>query len=79
MPGANCSIYGCSTSRRNTGIAIFRVTRGKDEYNTAWRGKLVNVITKDRVMDSALRNQIEKQNLHICEKHFTEESLIIRE
>ena len=73
MPGANCSIYDCSISRRNPGVAIFRVTRGKDEYNTEWRKKLVNIITKDRVIDPGLKAQIEKQNLYICEKHFSVE------
>jgi len=38
MPGANCSIFGCSTSIKTKGIAIFRVPTGNDD-------------TRDRVID----------------------------
>lgn len=78
MPGANCSIFGCSTSRRTTGISIFCIPQGNDEYNTSWRQKLIAVITKDRVVDNKLRTQIEKRNLHVCEKHFQQSQLIQR-
>ena len=72
MVGSNCSIYGCSTSRRkcHSGTTIFSVTKGKDAFSTAWREKLISIITKHREIDSNLREQIRKVNLHICEKHF---------
>ena len=75
MPGANCSIYGCTVSRRQKyqGISLFKVPGGKNEFDTAWRSKLVNIITKDRVIDAALRKQIEKNSLYICERHFSED------
>ena len=73
MPGANCSIVGCTTSRskKNKGITIFRVTRGKDEWSVDWRKRLVKAITKDRILDDNLRRQIKEQTLHICQLHFT--------
>ena len=75
MPGANCSMYGCSTSRKNKDISIFRVTRGKDEFSLNWRKKLESVITRDRVLDENLRRQIENQTLYICQLHFSEDSI----
>ena len=48
MPGANCSVFGCTTSRYRSGIAIFNVSKGDDDYNTSWRAKLENFVTKDR-------------------------------
>ena len=76
MPGANCSIFGCSVSRRTSGIAIFKIPGGNDEFSSSWREKLVNIITKDRVIDKGLRNQIDKRKLHICEMHYTEDQIL---
>ena len=75
MPGANCSIFGCNVSRNKVGIAIFKVAAGKDDYSANWRSKLVDIITKNRVIDTQLRKQIENRKLHICERHFTEDCL----
>ena len=35
----------------------------------------MDIITKNRVVDAQLRNQIENRKLHICERHFTEDCL----
>ena len=74
MPGENCSIFGCSISRRTAGVAIFRVPRGNDEFSSTWREKLVRIITKDRHDEQQLRPQIENRTLHICERHYSEDS-----
>ena len=34
MVGANCSIFGCSSSRRKSGVAIFQVPQGDDEWSS---------------------------------------------
>ena len=65
MPGSNCSIFGCPISRKTVGLAIIRVTQRADEYNSKWRDKLVNIITRDRVIDQSLKKQIEKKNLYL--------------
>ena len=78
MPGANCSIFGCSTSRSHVGISLHRIPKKDDEFSTNWRQKLVQVITRDRVIDTSLRRQIEKRDLCICELHFSEEKLLRR-
>ena len=76
MPGANCSIYGCKTSRKDEGISIFRVPTGEDEYNTQWRNKIVAIITRDRTIDWSLKKQIENKTLNTCELHYPEEDLV---
>ena len=78
MPGANCSIFGCTTSRYTKGLAVLKVPGGDDEYNKSWREKLVNIVTKDRVVTPGLREQIQKRTIHICERHFEESKLIRR-
>jgi len=79
MPGANCSVYGCSTSRYSKNIALFGLPRGQDDYNVAWRKKLVHIITKDRVVDVSLKKQLERNSLHVCELHFEENQIRRRE
>ena len=38
---------------------------------------MINIITKDRVVDQSLRKQIESDKLYICERHFSKEQLWI--
>ena len=77
MPGANCSIFGCGSSRRNKGISIFKIPTRKDKLNEDWRSKLVGQILKDREVDDNLRRQIASDTLHICERHFEKECIEI--
>lgn len=70
MPGANCSIFGCGTNRRHTGVGIFRIPSGNDERSKAIRDEWIRVITKDRVVDANFRKQIESGNVYVCERHF---------
>ena len=76
MIGANCSIFGCSSSRRKSGDDIFKVTQGDDEWSSNWRKSIINVVTKDRVIDKALRERIMKKDIFVCEKHYSEDQLI---
>lgn len=73
MPGANCSILYCPTSRRHKDISIFKVPLPNNEVNKKWRGELINIITKDRVIDDALKKRIASTQLFICERHFRED------
>nr|XP_047126212.1 uncharacterized protein LOC124807816 [Hydra vulgaris]XP_047126213.1 uncharacterized protein LOC124807816 [Hydra vulgaris]XP_047126214.1 uncharacterized protein LOC124807816 [Hydra vulgaris]XP_047126215.1 uncharacterized protein LOC124807816 [Hydra vulgaris]XP_047126216.1 uncharacterized protein LOC124807816 [Hydra vulgaris]XP_047126217.1 uncharacterized protein LOC124807816 [Hydra vulgaris]XP_047126218.1 uncharacterized protein LOC124807816 [Hydra vulgaris]XP_047126219.1 uncharacterized p len=75
MPGANCSVYGCHTSRYSHGIAIFSLPKGQHDFTVQWRKKLSEIISKDRLIDSALRKQIASESLHICERHFKEDEV----
>ena len=79
MPGANCSIRGCSSSRRSKGISTFKVPpknlKFKDAEQEKWRSDMINIITRDREIDSDLRRQINEDRLHICEKHFQSDEM----
>ena len=68
MPGANCSIFGCSslTSTKIQGVSLFKVPSVKTEFDAKWRNQLIAVITKDHVIDYPLfEKQIRNSNL-IC-------------
>ena len=85
MPGANCSIFGCGTNRRHTGVGIFRIPSGNDqerskrqERSKAIRDEWIKVITKDRVVDANFRKQIESGNVYVCERHFKKEEIECR-
>ena len=73
MPGANCSVFGCGTSRKHVGVGIFRIPSEQDELFKKTRAAWINVITKDRIVEENLRRQINSGNLYVCEKHFKKE------
>ena len=78
MPGENSSIYGCSASRRYTGVAFFKVPKETNGFTKKWASELINIITKDRVVDDILRkkiNDFEHKKLWICELHFSPEQI----
>ena len=75
MPGGNCAIVGCSTSRRHKGISIFKVPLPNNEFNKKWNRDLINIITKDRQVDEPLKKRIASCNLYICERHFSPEQI----
>ena len=78
MPGSNCTIIGCNISRKHK-LALFQIPTKDDEYSTLWRNKLVAIITRDRVTDAGLKEQIEKRKLYFCERHYTEAQINRRE
>ena len=65
MVGANCSIFGCSSSKRKSGVAIFKVPQGVDQWRSDWRKNIISVAAKDRVIDKALRERITKKNIFV--------------
>ena len=67
MVGVNCSISGCSSSRRISVVAIFKVSQGDEEWSSNWRKSIISIVTKDRVIDKALREKIMKKNIFACE------------
>ena len=71
MPGANCSVYSCRTSRKHTGISIFRIPAKDDVLSTKTREAWVHIICDKRgEIDSSFRKQIDQGTTHICERHF---------
>ena len=67
MPGDNCSVYGCGTSRRTPGVGIFKIPSSKEDE---WRKRFINQVTKTRVIDSQFRSMIENDRVFACERHF---------
>ena len=47
-PWSKFSAFGYCTSRSSSGISVFDLPKGKDEYSKTWRDKLMHIITKDR-------------------------------
>ena len=76
MPGDNCAIPGCSTSRATTGVALLGMPKNDDDYNVNWRKNIADMITKIRVVNASLKRKIEMKSLRFCEKHYPEEKLI---
>ena len=74
MPGANCSLPECSTSRteKHKGISIFKIPRREGDFYKSWQKSILNVVTQYRVVDKSLKERIDNNNnIFICEKHFT--------
>ena len=67
MVGTNCSIFGCSISRRKSGVAIFKIPQGDDKWSSNWRN-ILSVVTRDRVIDKALRERIMKKKQFLSVK-----------
>ena len=61
MVGVNCSFFGSSSSRSKSGVAIFKVPQEDDEWCSNWRKSIIIVVTKDHVIDKALRERIMKK------------------
>ena len=66
MVGANCSIFGCSDSRRKSDIAIFKVPHGDDEWSSNWRKSIISVVIKDLV--KKIFSSVEDQLQSVCAK-----------
>ena len=75
MPGANCSIFGCRTNRRHSGVGIFRIPAGKDKKSKKIHDPWIKVVTRDRVVDDNFRKQIDSGNVYVCERHFKKEEI----
>ena len=85
MPGENCAFYGCPTSRKH-GISLFKIpsaradesqetTDLKKNARQAW----LNLILRTRELTPEFKKSIDANNIHICERHFKPECILIRE
>ena len=85
MPGENCAFYGYPTSRKH-GISLFKIpsahadksqetTDLKKNARQAW----LNLILRTRELRPEFKKSIDANNIHICERHFKPECILIRE
>ena len=79
MSGENYANVGCSTIRRYKDVSLFKLPAPttNDEITMSWRKAMLNVITRDKVVDSDFRRQIYNNKVYICERHFLPGDLYI--
>ena len=68
MPGENCCIVYCSASRRDSERSFFKLP-SKRLY-PEWRQQWIDIITRTRVLDEDFEGQIERDTVHVCDRHF---------
>ena len=73
MPGENCCIVGCGSSRRTKSLGIFKLPA--ESVNPEWRKKWLNEITKTREMDTNFKAQLKRDSIYTCERHFLPECI----
>ncbi len=79
MPGDNCAVFGCGTSRRTKGIVIFKLPAPKNADFEKLRADWLNQISKSRVIDRDFKERIENDRVYTCERHFKPDELEICE
>ena len=47
------------------------------EIHKKWGSELINVVTKEREVDAALKHRIETRTLFICEQHFKQDQYYV--
>ena len=77
MPDENCAIPGCSISRKDKGISIFKVPLANNKFNKKWSQDLINIILKYQQRNKSLNERIESHKLFFCEKYFTSDQIIL--
>ena len=75
MPGVNCAVFGCGTCRRTKGIGIFKLPKPKNDGYKKCREDWLSEITKTRTVDSMFKQQMLKDSVYTCEKHFKPEDI----
>ena len=75
MPGENCCVVNCGTSRRTKGVGIFKLP--SVESNNEWCKRWLAEILKTRVADRDFKRMIDNGRVFTCERHFRPEDLEI--
>ncbi len=84
MPGANCALFGCSTSRKSS-LSLFKIPfpgRSDGDETKALkvtaRREWLRVVLRTREMTPDLKKRIDENNLFLCERHFKAEFIVDR-
>lgn len=77
MPGDNCSVFGCGSSRKTKGIGIWKLPAPRNAEYKKWRELWLNELTKTRVVDKDFKRQIDNDRVFTCENHFRPEDIEI--
>ena len=78
MPGLSCALPQCNVYQQKGGPSLFKITKLDDEWSRNWREKVVNVISKVRVLDARFKKQIDEKSFAVCEHHYKENCIIRR-
>jgi len=70
MPGDNCAVFGCGSSRRTKGIGIWKLPAPRNDEYKKWREDWLNELTKTRQIDENFESQIGSDRVYTCERHF---------
>jgi len=83
MPGENCALYGCPSSRKH-GLSFFKIpsVRADDSEHTkalktSARNGWLQVILRTRESTAELKKRIEASNIYLCELHFKPDCILI--
>ena len=76
----NCVLNDCFTNKANksgkyAGISLFKITTRSGEFYERWRKEVLNIVSKYRVVNADLKNQIQRGNIYFCEKHYKIEAI----
>lgn len=75
----NCAFPGCPVQRiaKYKDMSLFKIPQRKNEFYTKWRKDLVDVLSRYRVMDTKLKQQIMEceKTICFCERHFAPEDM----
>ena len=55
--------------------SYFSNSQKDDDYSKNWREKLIDIITRERIVDADLKGQIKRRTLFICEKHYAQNQI----
>ena len=79
MPGRNCAFPQCTSSQyhKHAGIKFFQITTRNSEYYDykGCRERIVNVLSKYRVIDKYERQRIAEGKYFICDRHYSDEDI----
>ena len=77
MPGNNCAINECGTSRREAGVGIFGLPDESKEHYKEWRQKTLAVILKYRENNAEFKELLRKKSVFTCYKHYDESEIVV--
>ena len=63
--------------KRTKGIGIFKLPLASDEIQKKWRDEWLGELKKTREVDQDFREQIKRDKVDTCEKHFAPEDIEI--
>ena len=68
MPGDNCCIPGCGSSRRTKGMGFFKLPDVKKEHFVEWKKKWLDEILKVMELDNDFKAQLQADSMHTWER-----------